>query len=403
MYDVIVVGGGPSGSIAAHGLAENKRTVVVLDWRKNLGDKLCTGIIGAECQERFPPSKKHVHLGAKAVTVVSPDGKRYKVTRKDTQAFVVDRVSYVASLAQNAERVGAQFELERRVISVEIGKDAVTVVASGLNGQQSYQARLLIVASGFRSQILNMVGLGNNGNQPFMVGSQAEIIPKKMDDVEVYLGHSIVPGSFGWVVPVNNSRALVGVLARPDVNGPIERFISMLQQEDRIVEILKQPKSWGIPLRPLTKTYGDRVLVVGDAAGMAKPTTGGGIYYSLLSGELAAEVADDALTNRDVSEKRLRTYQKKWKALFGNEVRMGYVARKLYESLSDEQVGLLLGAVVSSESRDGIISSDFSFDWHSGLIQRVIKDETLGSVVRSFGPSIIPFLSKLGVNRVARR
>ena len=88
-------------------------------------------------------------------------------------------------------------------------------------------------------------------------------------------------------------------------------------------------------------------------------------------------------------------------ALFGRELRVGYIARTLYESLGDSQVDRLLDTLVSCESRDGIISGEFSFDWHSRLILRAITHRDLGRVIRSFGPSVVPFLSKMVSNRAS--
>ena len=399
MHDVIVVGAGPAGSIAASTLAQAGRSVVVLDWRTNPGDKLCTGIIGAECHKRFPPLEEHIHKRAKAVTIVSPDGRRYNIARDETQGFIIDRVAYVASLVRNAREAGAEFGLGLRVTSIEIAGDGVSVLASGDGGQTSHRARLLIIASGFGSPLLSMVGLRDNGNQPYMVGSQAEVIANDLEETEVYLGQAIAPGSFGWLVPVAGSRALVGLVSRQELNGHIDRFISTLQQDGKVEGIVKQPKRWGIPLKPLARTYGDRVLVTGDAAGMVKPTTGGGIYYALLSGELAAETAGEALAVGDLSARQLRAYEKRWKAKFGKEMRVGYMARMLFESLEDSQLDRLLDTLVSCESRDGIISGEFSFDWHSRLILRAINHTDLGGLIRSFGPTVVPFLSKMVSNR----
>ena len=395
MHDVIVVGAGPAGNIAATNLAKSGLDVVLMDWRESLGDKLCTGIIGAECVRRFPPRKDLVHGEARAATVVSPDGSRYSIEKAETQGFIIDRVAYVASLADDARGAGAELQLGQRVTDVDVHGAGVTVRATGTDRSWDYDAKLAIIASGFGSPLMSMIGLQNGADQPYMIGAQAEVVAEGIDVTEVYLGKDVAPGSFGWVVPSAASRALVGVASRQELNGHLGGLISTLQEDGKVGEITRQPRRWGIPLKPIPRTYAGRVLVAGDAAGMVKPTTGGGIYYALLSGELAADVAAQAIAAGDVSARRLKSYEKSWKALFGREMRIGYIARTLYETLGDDQVDRLLSSLVSCDSRDGIISGDFSFDWHSRVILRAITHRDLGGVIRSFGPSVLPLLSRL--------
>ena len=142
MYDVIVIGAGPAGNIAAARLSGMGYRIAVLDWRTNIGDKLCTGIIGAECAERFPPDEAHIYHRARAAIVVSPAGKRYRVTREETQAYVIDRVAYVASLAQRAMESGSDYHLGLRVSNIEVSDREVTVSATSGAGQRRYEAAM---------------------------------------------------------------------------------------------------------------------------------------------------------------------------------------------------------------------------------------------------------------------
>ena len=396
MREVIVIGAGPAGNIAAYRLASLGHSVLVLDWRQDIGDKLCTGIIGTECADRFPPQEAHVYLRANTATVVSPRGNRYRVVRDEPQAYVIDRVAYVDEMARQAMAAGAEYELGVRVSNVEITDGGVSVVGCAGPLKSRYPARMVIVASGFGSPLLEMVGLGNGESNPFMIGAQAEVATEGLEDTEVYLGRDIAPGSFGWLVPASESRALIGVVSRQRLNGHLGRFISGLQAEGRIGEVIKEPKKWGLPLKPISRTYGDRTLVVGDAAGLAKPTTGGGIYYGLVSGQIAAETAHAALVDGKLSSRGLSTYEKRWKSVFGRELRIGYYARMLYEALGDRQVERMLKETMSSEAQDELMAPDgFSFDWHSRAIMKGIRLRGVGGVIRSFGPLVNPFLSRL--------
>ena len=399
LYDAIVVGAGPAGNIAALRLAQQGHRVALVDWRHDIGDKLCTGIVGIECVKRFPPDDRHVIREAKSATIVSPSGRRYHVEREEPQAFIIDRVAYVRALARRAADAGAEFILGSRVNQVDVADRAVTVSAGG---SSSLSARLLLLTSGFGSPLVKAAGLKNGRNGDYMAGVQAEVVLNDgaVEDAEVYLGERVAPGSFGWLVPLDGSRALAGIISRQKLNGHMDDFLSGLRAQGRVREMTKGPSNWGVPIRPAQRTYADRVLVAGDAAGHVKPTTGGGIYYALLSGELAGEAAADALRSGDLSASRLQLYERRWKSLFGRELSVGYHARMLYESLEDEQIDRLLAEIWDSGLDELMAPPDFSFDWHGRVILKALKHRRLGAVLRSFGPVAGPFLSRLGRARL---
>ena len=396
MHDVIVVGAGPAGNITALRLSDMGYRVAVLDRRQDIGDKLCTGIVGTECVKRFPPDEAHIYCKASAATVVSPSGKRYRIAGNETQAFIVDRVAYVESMARRAMEAGADYQLGHRVSDIQVSASGVTVATTGDGGRRRHRAEVVVIASGFGSPLLKMVGLRNGRGRDDMMGAQAEVSVSGLEDTEVYLGEHIAPGSFGWLVPLSHPRALVGLVSRRRLNGHMGEFLAGLRRDGKVGDIIKEPRRWGIPLRPLPRTYGDRVLVVGDAAGLVKPTTGGGIYYALRSGELAAEAVNEALIAGDLSGQQLKRYQRGWKALFGRELSIGYYARTLYEALEDRQIERLLSTFRSRGVQEDLINSrEFSFDWHSRVILKAVRHRYLGAVIKSFGPIVGSFLSRL--------
>ena len=397
MYDAIVVGAGPAGNIAALRLSQQGHHVAVVDWRHDIGDKLCTGIVGIECVNRFPPDDRHFIREAKGATIVSPSGKRYYIERDEPQAFIIDRVAYVSALAQKAAAAGAELILGLRVNNVEVTETAVSVSTTDGNGRASLSARVLLLTSGFGSPLVRAAGLRTDGNGDYMAGVQTEVtVEGAAKEAEIYLGERVAPGSFGWLVPLDGSRALAGIISRQRLNGHMDHFLSGLRAQGRMGEMTKTPSRWGVPIRPAQRTYADRVLVAGDAAGHVKPTTGGGIYYALLSGELAGETAAEALRSGDLSAGSLRLYERRWKSLFGRELTIDYYARLLYESLKDEQIDRLLAEIWDSGLKDELIGPpDFSFDWHGRVILKALKHRRLGAVLRSFGPLAGPFVSRL--------
>ncbi|MCH8227420.1 MAG: hypothetical protein IIC63_03270, partial [Proteobacteria bacterium] len=118
-----------------------------------------------------------------------------------------------------------------------------------------------------------------------------------------------------------------------------------------------------------------------------KPTTGGGIFYSLLASELASGALDQALRGDKLSANHLREYQKDWKNLLSNELEVGYSARRAFEFLGDSQINLL----IHQASKNGFVaelanSPDVSFDWHSSMIGKIMGHPTLGGVLKLVNP-----------------
>ena len=167
----------------------------------------------------------------------------------------------------------------------------------------------------------------------------------------------------------------------------IDKFIQQLRRAGKTDTVLGNPARWGIPLRPLKITYKDRVLVAGDAAGQVKPTTGGGIYYSLLASGIASQVLAEALSDDDLSASRLGQYQRRWKSLLSKELEVGYSARRLFEALNDQQISsLVIQAGARGTHNDLFNSGGVSFDWHSKLIGRIIRHPVMGSALGLINP-----------------
>ena len=391
-----MVGAGPAGNIAALELARQGHKVAVIDWRTEIGDKLCTGIIGAECARRFPPDESDIYHASRSATVVAPSGTEYRVARGEPQAYVIDRVAYVRRLAERAMAAGAEYRIGHRVSRVEIEKRGATVTSDSNESATTSDTRLLILGSGFGSPLLAMAGLKRQAGNEYMAGSQAVVGLPEPTETVVYLGQRVAPGSFAWLVPISDTQGLAGIAARGRLNGLFDEFLARLESDGRTSGTHEEPRRWGIPMRPIQRSFARRVMAVGDAAGLAKPTSGGGIYYALISGEIAAKVAHEALVSDDFSAKRLGRYEKQWKSVIGRELRIGYYTRMIYESLGDRQIERLLKTFLSADVQHELIDSrDFSFDWHSRIIMRALRHGELRGLVGSFGPVVAPLLSRL--------
>jgi len=381
LEDVIVVGAGPAGNNAALSLASQGYGVTVIDTRENIGDKLCTGLVGEECFRRYPIDPALVYREISSALVVAPSSEVVRFETPHPVARVVNRVAYVSSFADKARDAGAEYLLGRRVVRVEQHEDRVSVVTD----DGAMEARALVLAAGFGSQLSPQLGLGRPSD--YVVGIQAVVETDGLDEVEVYLGRNVAPGFFAWLVPTRPGYALAGLLVRKNAPERFAQFISAREAEGKIKGPVDNPVCWGIPLRPLRKTFTDRVLVIGDAAGQVKPTTGGGIFYSLIASEIASGALDQALREDKLSANRLGEYQKEWKSVLSKELEVGYSARRVFEFLGDSHISSL----IHQASKNGFVaelanSPDVSFDWHSSMIGKIMGHPTLGGALRLVNP-----------------
>ena len=132
------------------------------------------------------------------------------------------------------------------------------------------------------------------------------------------------------------------------------------------------PRQKALPLAPIEKTYGDRVLVLGDAAGLVKPTTGGGIYYSLLSAQLASGTLGAALAADDLGSARLAAYQSAWRKHLGSELRWQLILRRVAQRLSDRDIDRLFD-LAQTDGLMPLIRRTATFNQHREFIVALLK------------------------------
>ena len=393
MDDVLVVGAGPAGNNVAYRLASQGYSVTVVDWREQPGDKLCTGIVGKDCTERFPLDSQLVYRDARAARIISPEGLVVEFEKPDVQAHIVDRVGYVASFANMAIGAGASYLLGYRATNVETDDRCASIRVTNDRESRTLTARALVLASGFGSELTTQLGLGRVADH--VTGFQAEVVAPGIAETQVYFGSGVAPGFFAWLVPTYGGSALVGLLCRNQGHTHLDQLMLKLQDEGTITDIIKRPARWGIPLRPLPRTYGERVLAVGDAAGQVKPTTGGGIYYALLASEVAADVLHQGLARNDLSASWLHRYEKGWKALLSRELEVGYSARRLFEGLEDCQIeGIMRTIATNGLYKDLIESRSISFDWHSAVIMKLMSHPVVLKALNFINPVLSGFSSR---------
>jgi geranylgeranyl reductase family protein len=373
LYDTIIIGAGPVGSYLAVRLAQLGYKVLVLDKKMAAGQNICcTGIVSKECLNLLPIDRDLVMRRVNIARFLAPSGKPLKLWRNEEVAYVLDRPALEQALADRAQACGVCYLFGTQVADIQVGTKRLQVSANCEEHKRIFEAETAVIATGFGSPLPGNLGLGNISH--FVIGAQAEVNMTDPDKVEIYSDQRLAPGGFAWLVPTRDNRGLAGLLTNQQPEQHLNKLLSSLKNQGKITSTEAIRGYGAIPLQPLPKTYSDRLLVVGEAAGQVKPTTGGGLYYGLVCADIAADTLHRAFQAHNFSESGLASYQKRWRARLGKELKIGYWAHCIYQKLDNRQIERLHNFI----SHTGIPKflaelDDFSFDWHSELILRTLK------------------------------
>jgi digeranylgeranylglycerophospholipid reductase len=378
--DVIVVGGGPSGLLAARDLAAAGFSATVLEEHDQIGVPVhCTGVLGVDAFDELELPRETILQTAHAARFISADGSSLIVDHDRVRAAIIDRSAFDAALAASATGAGAEILTGCRVRQIDVTSDGVSVsTAAGM-----LRSRACVIACGANYRFNRRLGLGLP--RAFVHSAQREVPFQETDHVEVYFGRQMAAGGFGWLVPFRrggSSYARVGVMCESRARAAFKQLSQRIGARFEITPEWGEPRVKILPLAPVTRTWSTRILAVGDAAGLVKATTGGGIYFGLLSGKIAAEVLGGALRDDRLTPSRLREYERRWRARLWPEIRAGLAFRTMAARLNDRAID----AVIELGRVDGIVpllKQTADFNWHGAAARSLLRNPSFRRVVFS--------------------
>ncbi len=374
-YDAVVVGAGPAGSTAAAEIAQGGFRVLLLEEHAEIGVPLhCSGLVTPRTLEEAGVGQELVLNHVVGAHVYAPSGRTLSLGDGQTRALVIDRVGLDRVLVARAQERGADLVTRAKVIGVEHDGAGINVRVDRQDASTVLvRTRLLVGADGASSRVARLLGMDGPADVVHALGAEGTLPGAEEQHVQVFVGKSVAPGWFAWTIPLGNGRVRLGVGTSNGVK-PIECLRRVMETYPGQLKGWQATRWTGgtIPLWSRRKIVQDNVMLVGDAAGQVKPTSGGGIYPSLVSAKLAARVAQTALAQDDLMEHTLSQYSRAWEKTFGKEYRRGQDLRRVYTTMDDQDFDKLL-ALFGSKRLLNLVNRYGDIDFPGGLFQRLTK------------------------------
>jgi digeranylgeranylglycerophospholipid reductase len=400
MMDASIVGAGSSGSLAAKIIASKGFNVQVFEEHRKAGlPNHCAGMISVEGLELLgvDSNSEFVQNTIYGGRIFSDNGEYIEVVSKRPRALIIDRERFDEKLVEEATDVGAIYNFSSRVESLSHWN------GSAINLRLEHQeakSRLLIDAEGAGGRLLKRSGI-NTGQKGLLSGFNVEVDDVKLDPeiVEIWFSQKKFKGFFGWIIPLSEEKARCG-LATSKHDGA-EQLRMFVKQRFKNVEMPPFRSGMICSYGPIERTVYDNLMIVGDAAGQVKPTTGGGVVLGGLCAMIAGNIAVDSLEEDNYSNRKLGGYEKAWKEKYGGEFRTMLALRRMMNHLSDR----LLCRTLHSFKKYGIenklneLVEDGDMDMQSGIIRSALMDPAITMLLfRSVGKVVVDeLLSVLGV------
>ena len=345
-YQVLIVGAGPVGSRIATELALRDISVLLVEEHSEIGRPFqCAGLVNPSSMDRVGLTESILQNidGAK---IHSPSGIMVQVGTEGTvRTHVVCRKRFDQGVTRQAQEAGAHLWLLCHPTEVDTNDEGHIVSLMREGEVVQVKCKLLIGADGAHSWVRRKYKMGKPTEM--MIGFQSEVVGYESEDnwLQMYSGDEIAAGLFAWVIPSGLGTHRIGVWAKPgDLNGrSVEELYDTLLEHplwsERFANCKEIARYCGpIPCGVIRNPCKDRVLLIGDAAGMAKPTTGGGIGPGFKQVDLIIEKLTKAINNDKLSNKSLNSICKSYKDLKKDQAKARALRDLLVTLPSDEEL-----------------------------------------------------------------
>lgn len=344
MYDVVVIGAGPAGSTASRYMAKKGLKVCLIDKDSFPRDKPCGGGFSTSLIEEFPYLKKRTDdfLKGTARIGVLHSPNRHVILRGKVDMALALRIDFDNVLFESALEEGVDSFDGTRAKSIRFQQDYSEIM---LSGGDSIKGTIVLGADGVSSMVARESGLQKRWPTNNITACRVAEVPATDEQIlerysedlhyHFYASFGGLPG-YGWIFPKQDTINIgLGIVATHAQGLPrlFNDFVRYLQHQNLLMKNadLSSAKGALVPTGgPVKKSFIDKCLIVGDAAGMVSPLTGGGIAYAMKAARYSSAVLVSAFEENTLGEDKLLQYEKMWQNEFGNEFKEQLLAQKLF-------------------------------------------------------------------------
>ena len=365
-YDILVIGGGPAGALAAKTAAKAGNSVCLIEKRPAIGTPVrCAEGIGKDLlKEYVKPDPRWISADIERARIIAPNGTTISLEQDkagNEVGYVLDRKIFDRELVWQAAEAGADVFVKTRATAPIMENGAVrgaNIISIGTPGE--ILADIVIAADGVEAQFARRAGLNTTVPLRDMM-SCAQYLMTDIDidagSTDFYLGNAIAPEGYLWIFPKGERTANVGIgiSGRRSRDGSrakdyLDRFVAKNFPDGKMIEAIVG----GVPVcRPLECTVADGLMVVGDAARVVDPITGGGIGNALFTGRLAGQVASDCIAAGDCSKEALTAYDTGWRnSKMGASIERNYKIKEYFVTLDDAKLNTLADSIASASLKE---------------------------------------------------
>lgn len=329
-FDLIVIGAGPAGSMAADTAAAEGLSVLLLEEHKQVGVPVtcAEGLSRSTITDYLDIESNWVAQSLKGSIVRGPSNKEFKIEYPNS-GWVLERSIFDAALAQRAQTHGAVLKTQAKALDIK----GNSVVVAEKEGTKEYRFKYVIGADGIVSRVGRWLGIDTRlRTDEIEVCAEYTLAGVSTEPHYAYLvfGTERTPGGYAWVFPKSNNIANVGlgispVCAKQSAKHYLDQWV---QAEFKDCHILRRIFG-GVPAKVLPRISGTNFFLVGDAARLTDPLSGAGIANGIKSGVIAAH----SVINRLKGKKD--NFEKEIASEIGQEVRYHHRVRSAYLKLND--------------------------------------------------------------------